>query len=103
MADVDVFAMPSKWEGFSSSAAEAMSVGTPCLFSDIQAFREPFDEVAMFHPVGDSDALADKLAELLTDESLRHRLGDAARQRIEDRFTMRRTAEEYANIYREIF
>lgn len=102
MADVDVFAMPSKWEGFSSSTAEAMSIGTPCLLSDIQAFREPFDGVARFHPVGDSHVLADKLAELLTDEGLRHRFGDAARQRIEDRFTIKRTAEEYARIYREI-
>jgi glycosyltransferase involved in cell wall biosynthesis len=102
MADVDVLAMPSKWEGFSSSVAEAMSVGTPCLLSDIQAFREPFHGVARFHPVGDADALARELSNLLIDDSLRRSLGDSARQRIENKFTIKRTAKEYARIYHEI-
>lgn len=102
MATVDVFAMPSRWEGFSSSAVEAMALGTPCIFSDIPSLREPFDGVARFHPVDDHHTLADHLAELLSDEEERRRLGELGRERVEERFTMEATAREYARIYREI-
>jgi glycosyltransferase involved in cell wall biosynthesis len=102
MGDVDLFAMPSKWEGFSSAAVEAMSVGTPCLFSDIQAFYEPFEGAAAFHAVGDPDAVADQLVSLLSDPAGREQLGTRGRQRVDDRFTIRNTAEQYARIYHEI-
>jgi glycosyltransferase involved in cell wall biosynthesis len=102
MGDVDVFAMPSKWEGFSSAAAEAMSVGTACLFSDIQTFREPFEGAAAFHSVGDPAGLADELVLLLSDPTARETLGTQGRQRIDDRFTIRNTAEAYARLYHDI-
>jgi glycosyltransferase involved in cell wall biosynthesis len=102
MANVDVFAMPSRWEGFSSSAVEAMALGTACVFSDIPSLRDPFDGVARFHPVDDPDALAGQLVDLLSDEEERSRIGDLGRERVEERFTMEATAREYARIYREI-
>lgn len=102
MADVEVFAMPSRWEGFSSSAVEALALGTPCVFSDIPSLRDPFDGVARFHPVDDPDALADHLVDLLPNDEERRRIGDLGRERVEECFTMEATAREYARIYREI-
>jgi glycosyltransferase involved in cell wall biosynthesis len=102
MGELDVFAMPSKWEGFSSAATEAMAVGTPCVLSDIQAFHEPFEGVAKFHPVGDVAAMSDRIRELLVDETTREEFGTAGKERVEARFTVRKTAEEYERIYREV-
>jgi|GEM_PF-511716 glycosyltransferase involved in cell wall biosynthesis len=102
MGDVDLFTMPSKWEGFSSAAVEAMSVGTPCLFSDIQAFHEPFEGVAAFHAVGDHEGLADQLVSLLSDRAGLEQLGERGRQRVDERFTIKNTAESYARLYHEI-
>jgi glycosyltransferase involved in cell wall biosynthesis len=94
--------MPSKWEGFSSSATEAMSVGTPCVFSDIQAFRAPFDGAAKFHLVGDSDQLANELVELLSDTVVREQFGTLGRERVNERFTIKKTAEAFERIYETI-
>lgn len=102
MNAVDVFAMPSRWEGFSSAAAEAMSVGTPCIFSDISSFTEPFEGAARFHPVGDANGLSEQLVDLLSDEGERERLGRLSHQRIHDGFTVEDTAREYASIYRRV-
>lgn len=102
MTDVDVFAMPSRWEGFSSAAVEAMSLGTPCVFSDIPSLREPFDGVARFHPVDDATLLGRELADLLSDDGSRRRLGTKGRERVYERFTMETTARSYADMYRKI-
>lgn len=99
MNSVDLFAMPSRWEGFASAALEAMALGTACVYSDIPAFREPFEEVAKFHPVDDPKLLADEIATLLSNSEERSRLGAAGSQLVRERYTMRRTAEEYADIY----
>ncbi|ELZ24420.1 glycosyltransferase [Halosimplex carlsbadense 2-9-1] len=99
---LDVYAMPSRWEGFSAAAVEAVGSGTPCVFSTIPPFVEPYEEVARFHPVGDHEALARHLVGLAADPAERRRLGSAGRDLVQRRYTVERVAERYRSLYAEI-
>lgn len=101
MSEVDVYAMPSRWEGFSAAAVEALAIGTPCLFSNIDEFTRPFANVAAFHDVDDVDDLATVLGDLLVDNQWREKLGEMGRERA-NRFSMETIAEQYAALYAEL-
>lgn len=63
---------------------EAMAMGKPIIVSDLPAMRElvrPGETGLSFH-AGDSDDLARKMAELLTDPALAETLGQKARQQV---------------------
>lgn len=99
MHEADVYAMPSKWEGFSAAAVEALGTATACVFSDIPPFRHPYDGVALFHPVGDHETLAERLVELATDPEKREDLGERGRELVRERYTMERVATAYSDLY----
>ena len=101
LADIDVYAMPSRWEGFSAAAVEAVGSGTPCVFSDIPPFEQPYADVARFHPVGDHERLGEHLADLAADPD-RDRLGERGRQLVEENYTLERVARQYRDLYAEI-
>jgi len=100
--EIDVYAMPSKWEGFSAAAVEALGSGTPCIFSDISAFTLPFRDVASFHEVGDSHELADRLVTLSRHPDRREKLGKAGRRLVAENYVIEEVSRGYADLYREV-
>ncbi|MGW4894920.1 glycosyltransferase [Kitasatospora sp. NPDC004240] len=105
-AALDVFVLPSHWEGFSRSAMEAAAGGLPMVLSDIRGCREigGHGEHLLLAPPGDARALTCALDRLLTEPGLRERLGAAARQRAVAHFDQRAVArislETYAAVAR---
>jgi len=102
MRQVDVYAMPSRWEGFCVAALEALALGTPCVFSDIDEFHRPFADVAAFHRVDDPDALAAELVDLADDSDRRERLGRRGSDLVRERYSMETVAQRYADLYRSV-
>lgn len=100
--EIDIYAMPSLWEGFSMAAIEAAASGTACVFSDIEPFREPYADVALFHEPTDANELAAHLTELATDSSRREQLGEAGRALVEEKYTIEAVAREYRSLYAEL-
>lgn len=100
--ELDIYVMPSKWEGFSAAAVEAMACGLPCVFSDIPAFTLPYEDVAVFHEVGDPADLADRLVALAKDSARREALGEAGRDLVERQYRIENIAREYAGLYESI-
>lgn len=103
MAAADLYAVPSRWEGFCVAVPEAMVAGTPCLLSDIPVFRELYDGAAAYHAVDDETALADELVALARDEDRRATLVDEGRALVRSRYTLAATARRYAATYRDVF
>lgn len=99
MRGVDIFAMPSRWEGFSAASVEALGIGNACVFSDIDPFRIPFEEIAMFHSVDDPAALSDILVELAEDPQQRQKLADRAREYVRNHYSMERVVQDYSDLY----
>lgn len=101
MFATDIYAMPSRWEGFSAAAIEALAAGCPCVFSDIPEFTETYTEAALFHQVDDVEGLAVALLRLARYDELREGLSEAAAETA-PRFFLDRIATEYASLYREL-
>jgi len=99
---IDVYCMPSRWEGFSAAAVEAIASETPCIFSDISAFTIPYENVALFHPVGDHAALSKRLVELVGDAEKARDLASAGRHLVESTYTIERISNAYADLYRDV-
>lgn len=99
-AGAEVVVVPSRYEGFSLPALEAMACGTPVVASRAGALPEVLGEVGVLVPPGDPAALADALGALLADPARRDRLARAGRARVTGRFTWdavaARTAEQLA-------
>lgn len=102
MAAVDLFCMPSRWEGFCVAVAEAMAVGTPCILSEIDVFEEIYGDAAVYHPVDDVDALATVLVDMAGDEEKRRAVGSAGYDRIRDRFSMETIAPQYESLFEQL-
>ncbi len=98
MKATDIYTMPSRWEGFSVAAAEAVAAGSACVFSDIPEFTEAYNEVAMFHQVNDSTSLAMAITRLAEHGDLREDLSQAAK-RVGKRFSLENIAKEYEKLY----
>lgn len=90
VAAFDVAALPSLYEGFSLSMLEFMAAGKPCVFSDHASFVEATDSgrVARLARMGDPLSLADNIVGLLADPAAAAELGRAARQHVDDHFTI---------------
>lgn len=82
----DVLVLPSEYEPFGLVVNEAMVCGLPVVVSDrVGAGRDLVipEETGFIYPVRDVEALAEILRRLLTGPELRHRMGKAARKRME--------------------
>jgi glycosyltransferase involved in cell wall biosynthesis len=93
---------PSWFEGFCVAAVEAMAVGLPVVVSDIEVLQEVVGKAGVFADPNDSTAFADHITELLQDIELREKLGKRAKQRARSKFSLKRTAREYYNIYKQV-
>lgn len=56
-------------------------------------------QTGLLVPPRDPDALATRLADLLADHERRARMGEAARKRVEQKFTWSLTAQRTASLY----
>lgn len=94
-ANANVFCLPTRFEPFGIVYLEAMYFGLPCVGSNAWAVPEMIaDEVSGYTvPVGDVNALSDRLVRLLSDSSLARRMGEAGRSRAENHFTWRAVVE----------
>ena len=104
LASVDVFVLASEFEGMSNSLMEAMSLGIPCVVSDIAPNREliTHEQTGLVFPLGKSPDLTKALARLLQDEPLSRRLGDAGKHYIEDNHSVERMVQCHRSLYQQV-
>jgi glycosyltransferase involved in cell wall biosynthesis len=85
MADLDVFVLPSLWEGFGLVLVEAMAAGRPVVASAVGPIPEIVEDgvTGLLIPPGDPVALAEAIVRVLRDPELAMALGRAGRARVE--------------------
>jgi glycosyltransferase involved in cell wall biosynthesis len=74
LLDADVFALPSRYENFGNTAAEAIACGTPVIVSDRCGIAPLVDQRAGLVTSYDETALASTIRDLLGNTALYHRL-----------------------------
>lgn len=96
-----VFVSAARFEPFGLAVLEAANAGCPLVLSDIDTFRELWDDAALFVAPDDEAGFADAIDAVLGDAALRHRLGEAARVRAA-RYTPERTGAAMAALLAEL-
>ena len=100
----DVFALPSRFEGFPLAIVEAMLAELPVVATAVGSVPEAVraDETGLLVPPDDPVTLAAALRRLLDDPPLRLRLGEAGRRLAVERFTATAMARSFERLYEEI-
>ena len=100
----DIFFQPSLWEAMSMVTLEAMAVGRPIVATRVgeaPAILEDGRDGYLVEP-RDVDGMAATLLRLITNPGLRQRVGEAARRKVEGRFTVQDMTRAYETIYEEM-
>jgi glycosyltransferase involved in cell wall biosynthesis len=100
LAGAELFAFPSRHEGFGIPVLEAMAQCTAVVCADIPALREVAGDAACFVPPDDRDAWVAGLRSLLTDPGERARLVAAGAERVA-RYSWARCTQETVSVYEE--
>jgi glycosyltransferase involved in cell wall biosynthesis len=94
--------VPSEYEGFGFPAGEAMACGTPVVSTDGGALPEVVGDAARVVPVGNPEALAGAIDELLNDAPARTKLSEAGRARMLEKFSWTNAARRMVDLYDQI-
>ena len=104
MPHLDCLWLSSDYEGMPNAILEAMASAVPVVATDISGNRDlvVHGETGFLVPVGDRAGLARLTNELLDDDPLRARLGQAGRARATGHFSVARMVQGHATLYRQI-
>jgi glycosyltransferase involved in cell wall biosynthesis len=100
-AALDILAMPSViGEGFPNVVAEAMACGVPCVVTDVGDAAFLVADTGRVVPPCDPAAMAVAWMELVrSGEQVRHRLGESARRRVVENFSLEKMVTAYEDLY----
>jgi glycosyltransferase involved in cell wall biosynthesis len=99
----DAFLLVSQNEGTPVVAIEALAAGRPVVATDAGGTRTVVEHgrSGFLAPVGDTDALAARLAELARDPALARRLAEHGAADVRSRFSLERMADDVEALYRQ--
>ncbi|MCK4791247.1 MAG: glycosyltransferase family 4 protein [Desulfobacteraceae bacterium] len=103
--DTDVFVFPSVWhEPFGMPVIEAMVCGKPVVATRSGGIPELIEDgrSGLLVDRDDSDALAGAILRLLNDKNLRESMGKAGRERVLEKFTWDKVANDLMKLYQSI-
>ncbi|MEU3978972.1 GT4 family glycosyltransferase PelF [Streptomyces sp. NPDC026672] len=98
----NVVMLSSISEGFPFTLIEAMSCGRATVSTDVGGVREAVGDAGLVVPPRDPAAMARAALDLLADPGRRRAMGEAARLRVIEQFTLRQTVDTFRSIYREL-
>jgi len=102
---LDVFVMPSRWEGIPLTLLEAMGYGLPVISTRVGRAPEIIQdgENGRLVPAGDPGALAGAILELYREPQKREQWGEQARRTVREKYTLEHFLEQFAAIYLELY
>ncbi|HEV2370283.1 MAG TPA: glycosyltransferase [Acidimicrobiales bacterium] len=101
MSELDVFLLPSRYEGCPYTVLEAMRVGTPVVVSDAVGNRDLVTDgvTGRVARVGDGAATAEALGDVLSDPAAARTMAEAARRQLAPHHDVRVMAGAVRAIY----
>lgn len=104
MTEMDIVAVPSRFEPFGIVAVEAMALAKPVVASAVGGLTESVADgtTGRLVPPNDPDRLAEALTELARSAELRTRMGKAGHARALALFSPERVIEAYSKLYRDL-
>jgi glycosyltransferase involved in cell wall biosynthesis len=104
LAAMDIFVLPSLWEGLPNALLEAMAAAKPIIATDIPSIREivSSEEIGILIPSENSDAIANSIELVLNNKTLSENLSKAAKERAFFSFTIKITVNRYLSLFEDI-
>jgi glycosyltransferase involved in cell wall biosynthesis len=104
LSAMDIFVLPSLWEGLGTALIEAMAAGKPIIATDIPAIREIInsEKVGILVPAKDSKAIASSVELLLDNKTLAETIGNSAKKRAFSHFNLDNTVQRYTSLFEDI-
>lgn len=98
-----VFVLPSLYEGHPKSLLEAMSCGLACIGSDVSGIDEVIDDsVNGILVKTDAESIRQGILKLLNDSKLREWLGQNARKKVIDEYSLEKIIEQELWVYGQL-
>jgi glycosyltransferase involved in cell wall biosynthesis len=103
-AACDVFAYPSRYESFGMAFVEAWAAGKPVVGCNAGAVPSVVSDGVdgLLVPVADAASLGQALLRLLRSPALRQRLGQAGRQKVQQRYTWEIVTRRWREVYERV-
>ncbi len=100
----DIFVLPSILEGFGIVLLEAMSLSKPIVASRVGGIPEivEHEKTGLLVKPADAKDLYQALLTLLNDPEKRKRMGNAAKTRLEEHFTLQHMMDRLHGLYRDV-
>jgi glycosyltransferase involved in cell wall biosynthesis len=104
LGQLDVFVLPSRFEGGPYAALEAMRARTPVVLSDVVGNADVVEHrvSGMLVPFGRPAEMAKAVSEILDDSDLRSGLTRAAISRLEELFDVRKMGASIGQLYEAV-
>ena len=103
MAQAQIYALISHWEGLPRTIIEAMRGGLPVVASDVGGVKELVTdgETGYIIPRQDRELLTQRINDLVQDEQLRLKMGQAGRKKYESQFTFEQMYHKTLATYKQ--
>lgn len=103
LAAADVALLTSHEEGFSNAIIEYMATGLPTVVTDVGGNAEAIQhgETGFVVPAKNPAALADAILELALDPAKREKMGMAAQETANQRYSLEACVESYVSLYQK--
>ncbi len=101
LAELDLFVLPSLWEGLPLTILEAMAAGAPIVATAIDGTVEAVrhGEEGILVPPGDVESLAEACVTVMVDRAGGIERAGAAKLRVRDRFSQAGMIDRYRQVY----
>ena len=101
---MDVFCLPSLWEGLPIALLEAMAMEKAIVATAVDGTKEIImnNQNGLIVPPQNSDALADAILFLLNNKELAAKLGEQARQTVATKFDVEQMTRQTEDIYLDV-
>ncbi len=105
---IDIFVLPSRYEGFGIALIEALACGIPVIASDIDGPREIFElakrdgvDIGYLAISGDSSDFAEKISDCIDNYGIYDK--QRLRKFVENHFSMDVMVDEHLTLYKSIY
>jgi glycosyltransferase involved in cell wall biosynthesis len=104
LSEIDIFVLPSLYEGMGVAVLEAMAAGKPVVASNVGGIPELIEDgvTGLLVPPGDPNTLAMSISRLVSQRSLMNEMGTNGCERVRRHFTMTQTAKKIEDYYYQL-
>jgi glycosyltransferase involved in cell wall biosynthesis len=104
LSTLDIFVLPSLFEGLPNVVLEAMACGKPVIATNVSGIPEIIDDhqTGILIPPKDSNAIAQAIYQMLQNPKKMKMMGKMSRNRVEEKFSLKQQVNAFVELYEKM-